>query len=165
MSTPFPSIDHAVRWAAHVLAHSVVSATSAYRLGQRGGSVGELTQWDRHAQAAQIIGIVELHCDAFEREYVAACAGNHSARERMITWMIAQMPTGVHRRRAIQRVWLEHCGAPVRVQALCAELGIGRQEARAWRARMWQPLQMLREGVWQKLEGPMIEHGIVEYRG
>lgn len=163
---PFNNVDSAMYWAFEVVSRDIVDISSIYRRrDQQREHEADLDVWERHGQAGAIIGIAERHLDADQSAYVLARYGKvRTYLERIEMRLAAHLGTGAHPRRAINKVWLMHCGSPIGIKALCVDMGHCRTEkAVAFRRQLTKPLVEMYVSVHRSLEPQLLANGIVEY--
>lgn len=163
---PFRSVDRALAWAFQVVACDIGDISSIYRRRDTDPPrESEWTPFERHGQAGAILGFADQVLDQRERMYVLARFG-HCEREveRMIEWMAAQLGTGLSKRRALEAVYLMHCGRKVGMRGIAVAMGNVRMEtAVQFRRTTMRPLYEVYASMHQKLDPLLVEKGIVVY--
>jgi hypothetical protein len=84
-----------------------------------------LSEYERHAQAAAIIGLVERLYDPASREYLAARFGDQTAPGQVETLMVrifTSIGTGVHGRRGAYRLLLCYFGENIGYRTIRRDL-------------------------------------------
>lgn len=163
---PFRAIDHALYFAFSVLAQDVVDISSIYKRRERDArKAPDLSVWERHGQAGQIIGLVEKHLDYDQQVYVGARFGRvpqciDAMQQQMLGWL----GSGVHPRHGVRAVWSMHCGALGGVKRLARAMG-GKRTADVvqFRRQLSRPLQDRYRQIHERLEEPMVSRGIVSF--
>lgn len=160
---PFRSMDDALAWAFGQVSKDVCSISSVYRLGQRAGFAGgALNIWERHGQAGQILGIADEVLDQHQAIYVVARYGHDRAcRDEIIRRLIAMAGTGIHARRAFEKVWLSHCGVKISAAGLAKDLHAGAnwRHADKFRRQASEPLIEVHDAVYRRLDPALRKRG------
>ena len=122
----FRGPEHALRWAYEMSSRPIVKLSSVNSMRGGGGAVyDELTQHDKHAQAALIMSMVERLEDQACREYIAARFGGMTKPEEVTAMMnriFAALGTGTHGRRGAYKLLLCYFGANIGYRAIRYDL-------------------------------------------
>lgn len=162
---PFRSVDRALSWAFQVVACDIGDISSIYR--RRDTDPPHESEWspfEKHGQAAAIVGFAHRVLEDRELVYVYARFGREpSCENRVLQWAAASLGTGVHSRRALRTVWMMHCGAKIGRASLAKEMGLGTnwRPAMAFKSRFYEHMGDLATKVYIKLEPILLEKGIV----
>lgn len=164
---PFSSVDRALSWAFAVVARDIGDISSIYkRRDTDPPREAEWTPFEKHGQAGAILGFADQVLDEREKTYVLARFGrDRGCERRMVDWVAALVGTGVHNRRALEKVWAIHCGAKIGRAALAKDMGLGTnwRPALAFKGKVTQQLGHVAQAVTIKLEPVLLEKKIVEY--
>ena len=163
-------MDDALTWAFNQASKDICSISSIYRLVgvQRVNATkeaGALNIWDRHGQAGQILGIADDVLDHRQAVYVAARYGHvRACRDELIRWVMAAAGTGIHARRAFEKVWMSHCGAKIGGPAIAKDLheGANWRHGEKFRRRVSDPLIDVHDAVYRRLDPALRQrHGLM----
>ena len=150
----FRSAESAIAWAYETAARVPVKSVGIYAMGKpRVRSRLNLTPEEAHGQAALILSLVERVCDPIELAYVRAKFGRQfEALKRLSTVVIANLGTGIHQNRAIEKVLLMYMGMNIGIRALQCDLRISTAKTIQWKRDRFDMLDRIHRRAVGKLD-------------
>ena len=125
-----------------------------------------LSQLERHAQAAQVISIVEKMPDPAGREYILSdyigFTGGE-ATKNLLNAVIAQLPTGVHQRRGVQAVLRAYFGAPVSARSMRYDLHCKQTELADYRSNVSRAANVIGNRSIEYIEIQLLNRGLIGF--
>ena len=176
----FKSVEHALKWSFQVSNTSIVNISSINSMRGSSGS-GEMTQHDKHAQAALIISMADRLLDMSEMAWVLAkygdglTKGDYSQRdgknerlaqsraiEDQLTKMVIQsLPTGVHSRRGYAKLVRCYFGQQIGVHSIRTDLKCAMANVATHRHAVYDVMDAVWRRAHPKLEDQMREQGLI----
>jgi hypothetical protein len=129
--------------------------------GAENASSDELTPYDRHAQAALILGLCERVLPSLHMAYVQAQFGrDRSGFDLLVRHIAANFGTGIHRRRGIEQIIRSYCGEKGGLREIKKSMSTGLLKAASLRNRGYDALDAIHSqamGVlWDEMQGRML---------
>ena len=162
----FRGPEHALRWAYETSSRPIVKLSSVNSMRGGGGAVyDELTQQDKHAQAALIISMGERIEDQACREYIAARFGGMTKPEEVtaIMNMIFQsLGTGIHGRRDAYKLLLCYFGANIGYRVIRYDLKCRDATVIEIRRNVYDALDVIGNRAMAEIAGELEVQGVIE---
>ncbi|SOD41795.1 hypothetical protein [Nitrosovibrio sp. Nv4] len=167
----FRNPEHALRWAYETTNRPIVkiSSVNAMRGPDRGGETGadgDLTAYDRHAQAALILGLCERVLSALHMAYVTVQYGREaSGFDLLARHLAANFGTGMHSRRGVELIIRTYCGQKTGLREIRKNLSCGMLKAASLRNRGYDALDMIHNQAMDILQREMEARDLLQSSG
>ena len=132
--------------------------------GAENPSVNELTPYDRHAQAALIIGMVERLGDPAAREYIKARFGREVNRDdlRIVVYRgCAALGFGLDKTEAVYRITRGYFAGDMPYRLIRRELGCRDQYALMVRRCLYETLDIIHQRAMADMTEVLEKHGLI----
>lgn len=160
----FKNVEHALKWAFQVLGTDIVKMSGINSMRGASGS-GELTPYDRHAQAALIIGMAERVLDVNQMAWVLAKYGGVQHKRMVLDQLakaiIATLPTGAHSRRGYEKLILCYFGESIGVHAIRKDLACSLADVQKHRNTVYDALDAIWNRAYSILDAEMVAKGLI----
>jgi hypothetical protein len=162
----FNNPRHALRWAYETTNTPIIKISSVNAMrgpDSAGGAVeGEMTAYDRHAQAALILGLCERALPALHMAYVRVQFGREAEGFGMLArHLAANFGTGVHSRRGIEQIIRAYCGEKIGLREIRRTMSCGTLKAAALRNGGYDALDLIHAQAMDILEREMHARGLL----
>ena len=156
----FNNPRHALRWAYETTNTPIIKISSVTAMrgpdSAGGPAEGELTAYDRHAQAALILGLCERVLPALHMAYVRVQFGREAGGFDMLTrHLAANFGTGIHSRRGIEQIIRAYCGEKIGLREIRKSMSCGTLKAAALRNGGYDVLDLIHAQAMDILEREM----------
>jgi hypothetical protein len=156
----FNDPQHALGWAYETCSRPIVKISSVNAMrgtdGGGEGANGELTAYDRHAQAALILGLCERILPALHMAYVSVQFGREASGFDLLTrHLTANFGTGMHSRRGTEQIIRSYCGEKSGLRELRKSMACGMLKAASLRNRGYDALDMIHNQAMDILQKEM----------
>jgi hypothetical protein len=127
------------------------------------GAAGELTAYDRHAQAALILGLCERILSDLHIAYVRVQYGREASGFDLLgRHLAANFGTGMHSRRGVELIIRTYCGQKTGLRELRKSMSCGMLKAASLRNRGYDALDMIHDQAMDTLQREMESRGLLE---
>jgi hypothetical protein len=156
----FHSAEQALRWAYETSSRPIVKVASINAMrGAEKPSNDELTPYDRHAQAAMILGLCERVLPDLHMAYVRVQFGREAGGfELLARHIAANFGAGLHSRRAIEKIIRAYCGEKIGIREIKTLLQCRTLKAVSLRNRAFDALDVIHaqamDYVWREMQAP-----------
>ena len=162
----FNNPRHALRWAYETANTPIIKISSVNAMrgpDTAGGAVeGELTAYDRHAQAALILNLCERALSALHMAYVRVQFGREAGGFDLLTRHLgANFGTGLHSRRGIEQIIRAYCGEKTGLREIRKTMSCGTLKAAELRNRAYDALDLIHAQTMDILEREMDNRGLL----
>lgn len=153
----FNSPEHALRFAFEITNRPIVKVSSINAMrGAEKRSSDDLTPYDRHAQAAMILGLCERVLPSLHMAYVQAQFGRDRSGFDLLAQHIAcNLGTGLHSRRGIEQIIRAYCGEKGGLREIKKSMSTGLLKAASMRNRGYDALDAIHNQAMDTLWGEM----------
>ena len=164
----FRNPQHALRWAYETTSRPIVKISSINAMrGPEGagetGADGDLTAYDRHAQAALILGMCERVLSEMHIAYIRVQYGREaSGFDLLVRHLAANFGTGMHSRRGVELIIRTYCGQKTGLRELRKTMSCGMLKAASLRNRGYDALDMIHNQAMDTLQREMENRGLLE---
>ena len=163
----FNNPRHALRWAYETTNTPIIKISSVNVMrgpdGTGGGADGELTAYDRHAQAALILSLCERVLPGLHMAYVRVQFGREAGGFDLLTrHLAANFGTGVHSRRGIEQIIRAYCGEKIGLREIRKCMSCGTLKAAALRNGGYDALDLIHAQTMDILEREMHSRGLLQ---
>lgn len=161
----FIDADDALDWAYNTINRPIVKISSINGMrGAENPSVDELTAYDRHAQAAQIIGMVERILDPAGRSYIEAEFGRRLSKDdlRIVVYRgCAALGFGLDRTDAVYRITRGYFDGSMTHRDIRRALGCRDQYAVMVRRCLCDTLDIIHDRAMADMAEVLEKHGLI----
>jgi hypothetical protein len=162
----FNNPRHALRWAYETTNTPIIKISSVNAMrgpNKAGGAVeGELTAYDRHAQAALILSLCERALPSLHMAYVRVQFGREAGGfDLLARHLAANFGTGLHSRRGIEQIVRAYCGEKIGLREIRRSMSCGTLKAAALRNGGYDALDMIHAQTMDILEREMHSRGLL----
>lgn len=161
----FLSADGALRWAYETISRPIVKISSINSMrGAETAAFDELTAYDRHAQAALIIGMVERLDDKAKREYIAAMFGRKLTEEDLtLVVFLGRMALGFgpEKTKAVYRIIRGYFDGQMGYREARRALGCRDQYALMVRRCLYDTLDAIHNRAMADMTETLERHGLI----
>ena len=182
----FKSVDQAVSWAFRICGVPVLKGSSVFSMiPSSGRNPSDLTNHDKHGQAALILSMIDRLADQNQKAWIVAQHGKvfntrdwseanasdeqkaaiytaKAVEDQLVQAVMAAMPTGVHNRRGFSKLIRNYFGAGIGVNAIKADLKCGYNAVQEWKDRVYTALDRIADNIDVTLEAEMVKQGLIE---
>lgn len=156
----FHSPEAALKWAYETTSRPIVKISSVNAMrGPGGENADDLTPYDRHAQAAMILGLCERVLPSLHMAYVQVQFGRDWSGFALLAQHIAcNLGTGLHSRRGIEQIIRSYCGEKISLmREIKKSMSCRTIKAIEYRGQGYDALDAIHaqamDLVWQRLQG------------
>jgi hypothetical protein len=162
----FDNPQHALRWAYETTSRPIVKISSVHAMrgpgGGETGADGELTAYDRHAQAALILALCERVLPGLHMAYVKVQYGREaSGFDLLVHHLAANFGTGMHSRRGTELIIRTYCGQKTGLRELRKSMSCGMLKAASLRNRGYDALDRIHDQAMDALQREMESRGLL----
>ena len=164
----FDSADSALKWAARIISTDIVKTSSINRMSGGNGN-GDMSQHDRHAQAALIMKIVGRELDAASKAYVMLnyvgigyCGPQEGdMMNNLARTIIGSLPTGMHNTRGVLTLIKIYFGKNIGLSAIRCDFKCGNDKSNAYKKLAFDALNKVEALAMSHAEWALEAAGIV----
>lgn len=162
----FNNPRHALRWAYETINTPIIKISSVNAMrgpdGAGGVPEGELTPYDRHAQAALIVSLCERALPAVYMAYIRVQFGREAGGFHLLArHLAANFGTGLHSRRGIEQIIRAYCGEKIGLREIRKCMACGTLKAAALRNGGYDALDLIHVQTMDILEREMHSRGLL----